>query len=351
MNFRNAAFKSVMNGLYFSGLQWILGGRAAGLGAIFTLHHVRDAQEEVFSPNAHLSVTPQFIESTLQLLRKKNIDLVSLDEVARRIKNGHKGNRFAAFTFDDGYRDTAENAAPILRKFDVPYTIFVATGLIDGTADLWWAGLEAIIRKQDGLFVSIDGTRTELACATPAEKHAAYQNLLAWLTLETGEHQQRDWVRELADLYKYDLAGLRQSELMNWAEVRALAEDPLCTIGAHTIHHYAVARLSENEARREMFEGARVLAAALGEEPRHFAYPYGYSAAVGRRDIRIAKELGFETAVTTRPGVIYNEHRNHMTALPRISLSGKFQKPRYANTLISGLPTMLANKMQRINAI
>ena len=69
----------------------------------------------------------------------------------------------------------------------------------------------------------------------------------------------------------------------------------------------------------------------------------------GPREFRIATELGFKTAVTTRPGVIFRRHAEHLTALPRISLNGDFQRPRYAKVLISGAATGLWNGFRPVN--
>ena len=316
------------------------------------LHHVRDNRVSDFAPNAHLTVSSKHLENTLQFLRRQKIDIISMDEVVKRIAAGQKsanGKPFVAITFDDGYRDNAEIAAPILRQYDAPYTIFVATGLIDGTADLWWDGLEAIIQKQKRLLVKVSGVVEEIDCSSSDAKSQSYATLLEYLTTELSEEEQRRWVKELAVLYKFDLDALRQNEMMRWEELQLLAKDPLCTIGAHTIHHYALARLSEQQATKEIREGSRILQAALGEKPNHFAYPYGYPAAAGKRDFELAADLEFESAVTTRPGVIYADHKNHMMALPRVSLNGHFQKNRYTKSLLSGLPTLLANKMRKLN--
>ncbi len=349
MNLRNVAFKTILNGLWAGGLPLLFSRHAAGLGAVLMLHHVRNHVQADFSPNAHLSVTPQFLEDTLKMLRQGNIDIVTMNEAVERIGNGDTGNRFVAFTFDDGYRDNAEVAAPIMRKYEAPYTIYVATGLVEGIADLWWDGLESIIRKQPVLLVRVSGENREFVCETTPQKAETYKKLIGYLTEEAGEEEQRRWIRDLASLHHHDLDDSRKVGMMTWQEIRALASDPLCTIGAHTIHHYALARLSAKEAHFEMREGARIIEAELGEYPRHFAYPYGYPAAAGPRDFEIACDLGFKSAVTTRPGVIYPEHKDHMTALPRISLNGHFQRGHYTKTLLSGWPTLLANKMGRIN--
>ena len=61
------------------------------------------------------------------------------------------------------------------------------------------------------------------------------------------------------------------------------------------------------------------------------------------------RDLGFETAVTTRPGVLFPEHRDHLTALPRVSLNGDYQTLRYLDLFLSGAPFLLYNRLRRVN--
>jgi peptidoglycan/xylan/chitin deacetylase (PgdA/CDA1 family) len=92
-----------------------------------------------------------------------------------------------------------------------------------------------------------------------------------------------------------------------------------------------------------------VLEAALGVRPEHLAYPVGDSTSAGPREFRIAAELGFKTATTTRPGVLFKAHRDHLTGLPRISVNGEFQSHRYVKVLMSGAGTALLNHFRRVN--
>jgi len=102
--------------------------------------------------------------------------------------------------------------------------------------------------------------------------------------------------------------------------------------------------------RAEMEMSRSVIEAALGRRPQHLAYPVGDPTSAGPREFRIAAELGFKTAVTTRPGVIFRAHREHLTALPRISVNGEFQSQRYMKVLMSGAATALWNGFKRVNA-
>jgi peptidoglycan/xylan/chitin deacetylase (PgdA/CDA1 family) len=136
---------------------------------------------------------------------------------------------------------------------------------------------------------------------------------------------------------------------MTWSELGELAADPLAMIGAHTVNHIMLKKAPDDVARTEMRMGSATIEAALGIKPRHFAYPVGDRTSAGPRDFRIAAQLGFATAVTTRPGVLFPEHRTHLTALPRISLNGEYQQLRYAKVLMSGAATALHNRLRRVD--
>ena len=138
---------------------------------------------------------------------------------------------------------------------------------------------------------------------------------------------------------------------MNWEELNQLAAAPLCTIGAHTVNHMMLKKLDTEQAVRAEMEMSRaVIEAALGKRPQHLAYPIGDPTSAGPREFRIAAELGFKTAVTTRPGVVFKAHREHLTALPRISVNGDYQNQRHLKVLMSGAATAMWNGFKRVNA-
>jgi len=344
--------KIALNALYFTGLQSVGKHWAQGMGSILMLHHVRDIEEKVFSPNAHLSISPDFLGSQLERMKRTGFDFVSLDVAAERLRDPRLHNAkqpFIAVTLDDGYRDNKENAVPIFQKLKIPYTVYVAPGLVEGKSYLWWEDLEDIIASREILYVDLEKGRTEIDVSTPQLKNQAFCDLQNYLFNDVDEKRQNVIIRDLAAVCGVDIEAHRAREVMTWQEISQLNEDPLCTIGAHTIHHPMLSRLSENEVRFEMVEGKRILEAELGEAPKHFAYPYGMEIAAGKREFELAKECGFLTGVTTRHGVLYEDHKDHMMALPRISLNGNFQAGRYLKTLMSGMPTLLQNKGKRLN--
>jgi peptidoglycan/xylan/chitin deacetylase (PgdA/CDA1 family) len=215
---------------------------------------------------------------------------------------------------------------------------------------LWWLALEAVIAQNDRVGLVIDNEDRHFTCRTLAEKAEVFDAVYWWLRSLPTEQELRRVVHDLCRRYRVELGAFCADLCMSWNEVETLARDPLVTIGAHTVNHVMLKKVSDDEARSEMKMSAAVIEAALGRRPRHLAYPVGDASSAGAREFRLAQETGFATAVTTRPGVLFPEHRAHLAALPRITLNGEFQRLRYVQVLLSGAATALHNRFRRVNA-
>jgi peptidoglycan/xylan/chitin deacetylase (PgdA/CDA1 family) len=337
--------------LYFSGLYHVMRPLVGGVGAILTLHHVRPARPDVFQPNRLLEVTPAFFGRLLRRLRRARIDLVSLDEMHRRMIAGEFKRRFVAITFDDGYKDLLQHAYPLLQEHEVPFALYIPTSFPDRIGELWWVALEAVIAANKRIGFVVNGKDQFFDCATIGEKRELYDEAYRYLRSMKSEDELRRVVRDLCACHGIDPLSFSRELCMSWEEIAKLAADPLCTIGAHTVNHVMLRKMQDDAGVRAEMEMSRaVLEAALGKRPNHLAYPVGDRTSAGPREFRIAAELGFKTAVTTRPGVLFKAHRDHMTALPRISVNGEFQQQRYLKVLMSGAATAMWNGFRRVNA-
>ncbi|MCV0424436.1 MAG: polysaccharide deacetylase family protein [Roseibium sp.] len=341
MGIRQKAVTRAFGLLKGTGLGRMMAPLTQGCGAVFMMHHVRPAKPDSFQPNRHLEITPEFLRLAVERIRANGYEIISLDEAVDLLKSGYGHHRYAVLTFDDGYRDNLEIAYPILKEMEAPFTVFVATGLIDRTSELWWLVLEQIIAENDEVVLTQAGATNGIPCATVAEKNACFDKMVDYLTLEIGELDQRRIVRALAEKYKIDLKALADKLAMNWDEVRQLALDPLVTIGAHTHEHYAMARLEASAARADVQKGLKRLEEELGRRPKHFAYPYGKSHAVSMRDADILRDIGFASSVTTLPGVLQSANARDPMMLPRVSLNGKFQDPAVVDQYLTGAPFAL----------
>jgi peptidoglycan/xylan/chitin deacetylase (PgdA/CDA1 family) len=346
---KNRLIRSAFEALYFSGAHVLLAPFCRGVGAVFTLHHVRPPRFDPFQPNSLLEIAPEFLETVIAILRDAGVDWVSLDEMHRRMTERDFGRRFACITLDDGYRDNKEWAYPILKRQNVPFAIYVPSSFPDRLGKLWWRTLEAAIANATHLCVAIDGERCEVPCASVEEKGQAFASLYWWLRSLPTNEAIFEGVADLADRNGVDSAAICSEQCMTWAEIAELASDPLVTIGAHTVNHVILSKASGAVAMSELKMGRSVLEAALGKAPAHFSYPFGDAGAAGPREFAAARVAGYKTAVTTRPGVLFAEHADHLLALPRLSLNGDFQRERYVHVLASGTGSAVWNGFRRLN--
>jgi peptidoglycan/xylan/chitin deacetylase (PgdA/CDA1 family) len=347
---RSTVIRAGLEALYVSGAHHLMRPLFAGVGAIFMLHHVRPASGRDFQPNHHLEVEPSFLRAMLTHVRSRDIDIVTMDEAHRRLVSKDFARRFAAFTLDDGYRDNRDHALPVFREFDAPCTVYAVSDFADGTGRLWWVSLERAIANASTIEVEIGGRMTRMEAKTAAQKQAAFDRLHDWLRALPSEH---DVLREVAHLCArqgVDETAICRELCMSWDELKAFANDPLVTIGAHTITHPNLAKQSEPVALNELRSSRERIEAALGRPVLHLAYPYGDRIAAGPREFALAKAAGFKTAVTTRPGMIYPESAGYLTALQRVSLNGNYQDERILPVLTSGAATAMWNGFRRIDA-
>lgn len=347
---REAVISAGLDTLYYSGAHRLAAQFFAGEGAILMFHRVRPASAEPFQPNLGLEITPAFLDEILGALTAAGIDIIPMDAVPYRLMTRGHRRRFVALTFDDGSRDNLEHAWPILKRHEAPFTIYTVAAFAEGTGRLWWMAIEKAIRRNDEIEIDLgEGTRT-FHCATLEGKRETFATMSRALSSLKSEDDLTPILDELAFGYGVDLAAQCRETCMTWEELARLAADPLVTIGAHTAHHAKLTRLDPTALATEIIEGAHAIKANLGVDPQHFAYPYGSPADAGAREYAMVSGLGFRTAVTTRPGVLFPEHAKHMTALPRISVNGRFQRRRYLDVLLSGAPTALLNRFRRVAA-
>jgi peptidoglycan/xylan/chitin deacetylase (PgdA/CDA1 family) len=345
------SFKRTLIGAGFAAMQATGLHRAIaapGSGFILTLHRVRPFAplDPGYAPNRLLEATPEFFDAALALIAARGFDFVTLSEALRRLGEG--GRPFAALTFDDGYRDTRDVALPILERHGAPATVFFAPGLIERAARLWWLELEEAIRRLDLVEVPLGAGFMRLPARNAREKSAAFERIY-WTLRAGSEAALLDAVGRLADEAGVSSAALAEPEFLNWDETLAFARHPLISVGAHGLTHRRLAHWPLEDARTEIAGSRRALEARLQRAVTSFAYPVGDPSSAGAREFALAREAGYEVAVTTRPGMLFPEHAAHPHALPRVSLNGLWQDLRYLDVLLTGAPFRLWNRGRRLN--
>lgn len=330
----------VLNASRWSGIARMAKPHLSGLGAILMLHSVTATPRKGLGLNDHLSVTPDFLDRAILDMKRSGFAFVSLDEMVEHLDAGHRA-KVATITLDDAYLDNFTEALPIFEQHDAPFAIYVAPGLIDGSVQPWWEVVEQLVLMRDE--IAMPSPLDDSVCATfsPVEKLATARHLSGLMATRVSETQRQAILDEMGG------REVSTSPFMTWDDIAAITRHRLGTIGAHTIQHSNLARLDEERALIEMRGSADVITEKTGIRPRHFAYPYGHQQAVGAREIRLAKEAGFVSAVTTRHGTLHPEHRDHLHALPRISLNGRYQDVGHLRTMLTGITTF-ANSRRRV---
>lgn len=346
---KSQLFRSGLSLLWFSGTARAMSPWMAGKGAILMMHRVQPASVHgPFAPNAALSITPEYLDSLLASFRATGIDIIGLDEVVRRLLAGD-ARRFVCCTLDDGYRDNLEHAQPVFARHGAPFTVYAASSFVQRTFAPWWTLLEHVVANNPRVrWREGEGGRTETwyETADVAAKYRAFE-AISRAVFELPVAQVRVQMERLAEDYGPSLAEWAASETCDFDELRALRAGG-AEIGCHTVSHALLMRETEAVVRQELSEARAVLEAGLDCPVNHLAYPYGKPDHVGARELRLAKELGFATATTTRKGALWPQHSEHRHALPRVEVTSSFESsPHYLQAILSGLPLLMWNKGKR----
>jgi len=218
-------------------------------------HSVADDAEACFIEPGN-RMAPETFERQMGFLAAHR-RVVALSELVEDIARGITPPAgTVCITFDDGYRDNLTIAAPILAKYKLPATLFLATGLVERAENQWSDTLYSLSSDSRGLHAQLIEAR----------------------------HEER--LTALAGLA--GLAGTKGSErlprlTMNWDEARELVRRyPRFEIGGHTRDHIDLRRHGGEGARAEIAGCAEDIERELGVQPRHFSFPYARWSAETR---------------------------------------------------------------------
>ena len=265
--------------------------RGHGL-VILTYHRMLEQADPVIN-----DVYAQMFDQQLSVLAKY-FNPLRVTEAVDLLNRGKIPPRAVCITFDDGYRDNHDVALPLLQKWSVPATFFVATDYMQGK-NMWNDIIINSFRKvaQDTYDLShFDLGVYQLSSPAPRQA-AAYSVLGQWKYKSVEERNQL-----AMQLSEY--MGVVESErlMMTAREVKHLSSMGM-EVGAHTVTHPILQNIEERVARAEMHKSKSELEAVIGKSVSAFAYPNGrvekdYTSS----HVSMAKELGFASAVTTNWG-------------------------------------------------
>jgi peptidoglycan/xylan/chitin deacetylase (PgdA/CDA1 family) len=272
--------------------------KGEGRVCIINYHRVLTSSDVLFESEPNVSTFRWHME-----LLAKNFNVLSLDCAVKALSTGDVPPRAICITFDDGYRSVHDLAFPILRELNLPATVFVTTGTMDG-GTMWNDTITESVRQYRGTELDLREIGLDrLPVATAEDRKNAVHRLLAHTKYLTPE--ERLVITRGVDR----ISGVRIPDLMLTREmIRHLAENNI-EIGGHTITHPILACTSDAQARHEIREGKRQLEDITGRQVRYFAYPNGKPEIdFTPRHVQMVKEAGYVAAFTTVMGPATSRH-------------------------------------------
>lgn len=255
--------------------------------AILGYHRVYADAEDPFD----LSVTAEEFDAHLGFLAH-HARIVSLSQAVSELSAGSIPRRTVVITFDDGYADTLTAALPLLQRYDLPATVFVATG--NPGEPFWWDVLSSAVLAAPAL---PDPRRLEMDGAEQLSRlrdRTQYLRGVAKLLRPLDAASQRARINAL--LGSEARPPHAPPRALHREEIRRLAADPRIEIGGHSVTHPVLARFPREQQLEEIATNRRELQTLTGKPVPHFSYPNGSYSDV---TCDVARQAGYTAAFTS----------------------------------------------------
>jgi len=319
---------AVANHLGISDTYAILKRKLAKSQVVVVAYHRVLSEKDDFEPlNTRTRMDTRAFESQLRYL-SQNFEIISLGELAQcLLERKALPGKAVVVTFDDGWKDSYLLAYPILRKYGVPATIFLATGYVGTGKPFWWHKVLYVLRQSTVKRLDLG----ELGCyslQSEADRSRAAPMIIEELK-RLPEQEKELLLEKLATISQVEIPEESGHRLvLSWEEVQEMSRNGI-DFGAHSVTHPILTRVSLRQARWEISQSKRDIERRIGKAVNFFAYPDGvFNAEVAKA----VEESGFTGAVTDEPRWI--NPRTNLYGLGRIFPDGDFDKFK---VVLSGL--------------
>lgn len=245
-------------------------------------------------------LSPALFEAQMRYLRRR-YRVLSLDALCKEMEGPSQKGDAVAVTFDDGYRDLYTHALPVLRKYQIPATIFLPFVSIETGQVPWYdrVFLALKVSPKDELEIVLDRPRSFRLSSLKARLETAAEIIQYLRTLP--DDRRREYCAALEETIILPQDELKD-RMLTWDHIRAMCREGI-TFGSHTMTHPAVSRLTESQLESELGESKRALENRIGSPSVHFAYPFGKPADCGTAALPFLVRNGYRSAATTVEGV------------------------------------------------
>lgn len=296
--------------------RWKRMARSSGLSVVLCYHRVVECSER---RKAGLTVDEGISAATFEAQIRFMLHHFQPIQASDALQNEPEAPPRFAVTFDDGYADNHDVAAPILRRLGVPATFYVVSRYVGTARRFWWDRLAALVRNTAATELVLDtaGAPGWLTLSSPAARLVATDKLGAWLRGLSPAAVETALV-DLACRLECEDQPLENDRLMDWAQLRALAAQGF-EIASHTADHLNLARVSDQELQDQVVASKAEIEAQTGQPVLSFAYPYGGAEHFGAAAREAVHRAGYRGAFSAIGGVATREADR--LAVPRLVLN------------------------------
>jgi peptidoglycan/xylan/chitin deacetylase (PgdA/CDA1 family) len=286
----------------------------AGVATFATILRYHSVSAKGLYRSPTIALSPAAFDRQMAYLAK-HYNVLPLGQLLTHTLRGDIPRNGVAITFDDGYQDNIEFALPILQRYGLPATFFVASDAVLGHGAFWVGWLhQSIVTTPASLLHSITEAIVGHSDRT-LSADAAFATIAHQVDTASGVDRSRLF-ETLQSLFPNAPKLSDPSSFMMTARDLRRLRDAGMSIGAHTATHRVLSGAPASEAVEEVIRSKRNLEDALGEPVEHFAYPNGYvDENVDEAAVQIVAAAGFLSASTSRRGVVMRDSAMHM--LPR----------------------------------
>jgi peptidoglycan/xylan/chitin deacetylase (PgdA/CDA1 family) len=280
-------------------------------------------------------VTPQKFEQEMIYLSHR-YQIISLDELITSFKKSKTlPPKTAVVTFDDGYKDTYLNAYPILKKYNIPATVFLTTGHI-GTGKLfWWDKVRYVVWKTKLNTLDLDEFGI-YPLNSPGNRLQVANIIEKKLKILPDEEKSKS-IDMLIQQSSVDIPSKLGAELvLSWDEIKEMSKNGI-NFGSHTVNHPILTRIPLEAARKEILDSKKHIEKELGQEVTTFCYPNGEPDDFNSDIEEILESNGIKCAITLTPAAFFSP-ASRLYELPRIPGTASFDTFKFVT---SGLYTDL----------
>ena len=210
-------------------------------------------------------------EKQMKYLKKTN-KIISLNRLAEIIQEGKPlKEKIAVVTLDDGYKDNYMYAFPILKKYNIPATIFLVTGHIDTSNLFWFDKVKYLICNTKLESIKLHGLG-DFSLNSMKDRLKSLFIIIEKLK-KISDEKKNDILENLVNIFNVDIPhDLGQDINLSWEEVKEMSE---CGVefGAHTVTHPILTRISLDQAKFEILQSKKDIEKRLNQSVTTFSYP------------------------------------------------------------------------------